>query len=35
MCTRYRVQLAAPEAVRIALFSVPLPRNFRGTLTRR
>ncbi len=35
MCTRYRVQLAAPEAVRMALFSVPLPRNFRGTITRR
>jgi cytochrome P450 len=35
MCTRYRIQLADPEAVRIALFSVPLPRNFRGTITRR
>ena len=35
MCTRYRIQLADPEAVRIALVSVPLPRNFRGTITRR
>lgn len=33
--TRYRIQLADPEAVRIALFSVPVPRNFRGTITRR
>lgn len=35
LCTRYHVQLAEPEAVRMALVSVPLPRNFRGTITRR
>ncbi|HEV7671177.1 MAG TPA: cytochrome P450 [Thermoanaerobaculia bacterium] len=35
LCTRYRVQLADPDAVRMALFSVPLPRNFLGTITRR
>ena len=35
LCTRYRVQRAEPEAVRMALVSVPLPRNFRGTITRR
>lgn len=35
MTTRYRIQLAEPEAVRMALVSVPLPRNFRGTITRR
>jgi cytochrome P450 len=34
-CTRYRVELAAPEAVRMALVSVPLPRDFRGTIRRR
>jgi cytochrome P450 len=35
LCTRYRVQRAEPEAVRMALLSVPLPRNFRGTISRR
>jgi len=35
LCTRYRVRLAAPEAVRMALVSVPLPRSFQGTITRR
>jgi cytochrome P450 len=35
MSTRYRVQLSDPEAVRMALISVPVPRNFRGTITRR
>ena len=35
MSTRYRIQLADPEAVRMALVSVPLPRSFRGTITRR
>lgn len=35
MCTRYRIQLPEPEAVRMVLAAVPLPQNFRGTLTRR
>jgi cytochrome P450 len=35
LCTRYRVRLAAPEAVRMALVSVPLPRNFQGVISRR
>lgn len=35
LSTRYRVELSDPEAVRIALVSVPLPRNFRGTFTLR
>lgn len=35
LSTRYRVRLENPEAVRMALVSVPLPRNFRGTITRR
>jgi hypothetical protein len=35
MTTRYRIQLADPEAVRMALVSVPLPRNFHGTIVRR
>lgn len=34
-CTRYRVELAAPEAVRMALVSVPLPRGFQGAIRRR
>lgn len=33
--TRYRVEPAEPEAVRMALVSVPLPCNFRGTIVRR
>lgn len=32
MTTRYRVQVEDMEAVRMALVSVPLPRNFRGTI---
>jgi cytochrome P450 len=35
LCTRYRVQLSEPEAVRMALVSVPLPRSFQGTIRRR
>lgn len=35
MCTRYQIHLSEPEAVGMALFSVPLPRNFRGTIFRR
>ena len=35
MCTRYRIDLERPEAVRMALPSMPVPRNFRGTITRR
>jgi hypothetical protein len=34
MTTRYRVQWENSEAVRMALVSVPLPRNFRGTIAR-
>ncbi|HEX9945541.1 MAG TPA: cytochrome P450 [Thermoanaerobaculia bacterium] len=35
LCTRYRVEVAEPEAVRMALSAVALPLNFRGTITRR
>jgi cytochrome P450 len=35
MCTRYRIELADPENVRMSLISIPLPRNFRGTITQR
>lgn len=35
LCTRYRVDLEAPEAVRMALGAVPMPLDFRGTLARR
>jgi hypothetical protein len=35
MCTRYRIQLAEPDAVRMLLSAVPMPVNFRGTLSRR
>ena len=35
MCTRYRIELTAPAAVRIALSALPLPLNFHGTITRR
>jgi cytochrome P450 len=35
LCTRYRIQLSKPEAVRMVLVSVPLPLNFHGTITRR
>jgi len=33
ICTRYRIQLSEPEAVRMALAAVPLPQNFCGTIT--
>jgi cytochrome P450 len=35
LCTRYRAQPSEPEAVRIALGTAPLPRNFRGAISRR
>jgi cytochrome P450 len=35
VCTRYRIQLSEPEAVRMILAAVPLPLNFRGIITRR
>ena len=35
LCTRYRLEVAAPEAVRMTLFAVPQPQCFRGTLLRR
>jgi cytochrome P450 len=35
MCTRYRLEVQQPEAVRMALFAVAQPHGFRGTLTRR
>lgn len=35
LCTRYRIELADPGNVRMSLVSIPLPRNFRGTITRR
>jgi cytochrome P450 len=35
LCTRYHVQVSDPEAVRMALAAVPLPLDFRGTITRR
>ncbi len=35
LCTRYRIQLAEPESVRMRLAAVPMPVNFRGTVTRR
>jgi cytochrome P450 len=35
MTTRYRIELTNPESVGIAIASVPLPRNFRGTIARR
>jgi cytochrome P450 len=34
LCTRYRVQVEDPEAVRMALVAVPLPRNLHGTIAR-
>lgn len=33
--TRYRIQVAAPENVRMVLAAVPLPVNFHGTISRR
>ncbi|HET9228906.1 MAG TPA: cytochrome P450 [Thermoanaerobaculia bacterium] len=35
LCTRYRVELAEPENLRMALAAVPLPMGFRGTISRR
>jgi cytochrome P450 len=35
VCTRYRIEMSEPEAVRMALAAVPLPLNFRGKITRR
>ena len=35
LCTRYRVELAEPENLRMALAAVPLPMDFRGTICRR
>ena len=35
LSTRYRVRLTDPEAVRMALVSVAMPLNFRGTINRR
>jgi cytochrome P450 len=35
LCTRYRIELAKPENVRMALAAVPLPVNFRGTISQR
>jgi cytochrome P450 len=34
LCTRYRLQVEEPEAVRMVLAAVPLPVSFRGTITR-
>jgi cytochrome P450 len=33
VCTRYHIELEAPEAVRMALAAVPVPRGFRGKIT--
>lgn len=35
LCTRYRVEVLEPDAVRIAMAAVALPLNFRGTIARR
>jgi len=35
LCTRYRVEILNPEAVRMAMAAVALPLNFEGTITRR
>lgn len=35
LSTRYRIRLSDPEAVRMAVVSVSMPLNFRGTITRR
>lgn len=35
LCTRYRVQVANPAAVQMALAAVPMPLGFHGTITRR
>jgi cytochrome P450 len=34
LCTRYRVEVAEPEAVGMALGAVPLPLRFQGTISR-
>jgi cytochrome P450 len=35
MCTRYRLEVEEPQAVRMSLGAAPLPLNFRGTIVRR
>ena len=35
MCTQYRIEVAAPDTIRMLLAAVALPRNFYGTITRR
>lgn len=35
LCTRYRIELAEPESLRMALAAVPLPLGFQGTISRR
>jgi cytochrome P450 len=35
LCTRYRIQVAKPEDVQMALAAVPLPMGFHGVVTRR
>lgn len=35
LCTRYRIELAEPGNLRMALAAVPLPLGFRGTISRR
>ncbi|HVR10172.1 MAG TPA: cytochrome P450, partial [Thermoanaerobaculia bacterium] len=34
LCTRYRIEVSDPAAVRMALVAVPLPLHFQGTITR-
>lgn len=34
LCTRYRIEVAKPEAVRMALAAVALPLDFCGTIVR-
>lgn len=35
LCTRYEIRLSNPEAVRMAMPSIHMPRSFHGTITRR
>lgn len=35
VCTRYRIQLAEPDAARMLLAAVPMPIHFQGTISRR
>lgn len=35
LCTRYEIRLANPQAVRMAMPSIHMPKNFHGTITRR